>query len=95
VFHSPFWALIRSLMHNLLCASFLGYNCCQKLCQGLENVRELISLITIFKYGLVNSLAFIDGDQVMAGLQVNNYDQGSKFWTSSQFEEPGPSHIYN
>jgi hypothetical protein len=37
----------------------------------------------------------VDGDQVMAGLQVNNHDQGSKFWTSSQFEEPGPTHIYN
>jgi hypothetical protein len=30
------------------------------------------------------------GDQVMAGLQVNNHDQEIKFWTSSQFEEPGP-----
>jgi hypothetical protein len=36
-----------------------------------------------------------DDDQVMADLQVNNHDQGSKFWISSQFEEPGPSHIYN
>jgi Integrase zinc binding domain len=36
-----------------------------------------------------------DGDQVMAGLQVNNHDQESKLWTSSQFEEPGPSQIYN
>jgi hypothetical protein len=36
-----------------------------------------------------------DGDQIMAGLHMNNHDQGSKFWTSSQFEEPGPSHIYN
>jgi hypothetical protein len=36
-----------------------------------------------------------DEDQVMAGLQVNNHDQGSKFWISSQFEEPDPSHIYN
>jgi Integrase zinc binding domain len=36
-----------------------------------------------------------DGDQVMRDLQVNNHDQGSIFWTSSQFEEPGPSHIYN
>jgi hypothetical protein len=36
-----------------------------------------------------------DGDQVMAGLQMNNHDQGSKLWTSSQFEEPGPSQICN
>ena len=36
-----------------------------------------------------------DGDQVMAGLHINNHDQGSKLWTSSQLEEPGPSHIYN
>jgi hypothetical protein len=36
-----------------------------------------------------------DGNQVMAGLQVNNHDQGSKIWISSQFEEPGPSQICN
>jgi hypothetical protein len=36
-----------------------------------------------------------DGDQVIAGLQVNNHDQGSQLWTSSQFEEPGPSQICN
>jgi Integrase zinc binding domain len=36
-----------------------------------------------------------DGDQVMIYLQVNNHDQGNIFWTSSLFEEPGPSHIYN
>jgi hypothetical protein len=36
-----------------------------------------------------------DGDQVMRDLQVTNHDQGSMFWTSSQFEEPGPSQICN
>jgi hypothetical protein len=32
-----------------------------------------------------------DGDQDMRGLQVNNHDQRSMFWTRSLLEEPDPS----
>jgi hypothetical protein len=71
----------------------------------LEVIKDLILIkrvgIDWFDFGAFLSFVFqllsfsFDGDQIMAGLHMNNHDQGSKFWTSSQFEEPGPSHIYN